>query len=27
VGKKVTVNVQFDLKPLETTSKPIEVEL
>jgi len=27
VGKRVSVNVEFDLKPLPTTSKPVEVEL
>jgi hypothetical protein len=27
VGKTVTVKVQFDLAPLETISKPIEVQL
>jgi len=26
-GKKVTVNVEFNLKPLATTSKPVEVQL
>ena len=26
-GKKVTVNVEFNLAPLPTTSKPIEVQL
>jgi len=27
IGKKVTVNVAFDLKPLQTASKPVEVQL
>jgi len=26
-GKKVTVSVQFDLGPVETISKPIEVQI
>jgi len=27
LGKKVNVNVEFDLKPLKTTSKPISAQL
>jgi len=27
IGEKVTVNVEFNLKPLQTTSKPVEVQL
>ena len=27
IGKKVTVNVEIDLRPLPTTSSPIEVQL
>jgi len=27
VGQTVTIKVQFDLAPVETTSKPIEVKL
>jgi len=26
-GKKATVNVKFDLAPIQTTSKPLEVSL
>jgi hypothetical protein len=27
VGKKVTIKVNFNLKPIETMSKPVEVTL
>jgi len=27
MGKNVTVTVEFNLKPLETVSKPVEVQL
>jgi len=27
VGKKVTVNVEFNLKPLATAGKPVEAQL
>jgi len=27
VGKKISIKVNFDLKPIETISKPVEVTL
>jgi len=27
VGRKVTIKVNFDLKPIETISKPVDVTL
>jgi hypothetical protein len=27
IGKKVTIKIQFDLSPLETVGKPIEIQL